>query len=62
MQFEIWTKSLADLPIDCIAVGVHDDGLERVVLRPEAGLEDVDGLLRLGVAEDAIKCGDVERD
>ena len=26
MQFEIWTKSLADLPIDCIAVGVHDDG------------------------------------
>jgi leucyl aminopeptidase len=26
MQFEIWTKSLADLPIDCVAVGVHDDG------------------------------------
>jgi hypothetical protein len=26
MQFEIWTKALAELPVDCIAVGVHDDG------------------------------------
>ena len=26
MQFEIWTKGLADLPVDCVAVGVHDDG------------------------------------
>ena len=26
MQFEIWTKALAELPIDCVAVGVHDDG------------------------------------
>ena len=26
MQFEIWTKGLAELPIDCVAVGVHDDG------------------------------------
>ena len=26
MQFEIWTKALAELSIDCVAVGVHDDG------------------------------------
>ncbi|HEV7608619.1 MAG TPA: leucyl aminopeptidase [Steroidobacteraceae bacterium] len=26
MQFEIWTKGLAELPVDCVAVGVHDDG------------------------------------
>jgi len=26
MQFEIWTKSLADLALDCVAVGVFDDG------------------------------------
>jgi len=26
MQFETWTKALAELPIDCVAVGVHDDG------------------------------------
>ena len=26
MQFEIWTKGLAELTVDCIAVGVHDDG------------------------------------
>jgi leucyl aminopeptidase len=26
MQFETWTKGLADLAIDCVAVGVHDDG------------------------------------
>jgi leucyl aminopeptidase len=32
MQFEIWTKALAELPIDCVAVGVHDDG----ELTPEA--------------------------
>ena len=32
MQFEIWTKALAELPIDCVAVGVHEDG----ELTPEA--------------------------
>ena len=26
MQFEIWTKGLAELAVDCVAVGVHDDG------------------------------------
>ena len=26
MQFETWTKSLAELAVDCVAVGVHDDG------------------------------------
>ncbi len=26
MQFETWTKALAELPVDCVAVGVHDDG------------------------------------
>ena len=26
MQFETWTKGIADLSIDCVAVGVHDDG------------------------------------
>ncbi len=26
MQFETWTKGLADLAIDCVAVGVFDDG------------------------------------
>ena len=26
MQFEIWTKALAELPVDCLAVAVHDDG------------------------------------
>jgi len=26
MQFETWTKALAELPIDCLAVGVQDDG------------------------------------
>ena len=26
MQFETWTKALAELPVDCLAVGVHDDG------------------------------------
>src|SRR5262245_58956165 len=24
--YETWTKALAELPIDCVAVGVHDDG------------------------------------
>jgi leucyl aminopeptidase len=32
MQFDTWTKALAELPIDCLAVGVHDDG----DLTPEA--------------------------
>ena len=26
MQFETWTRGLADLTTDCVAVGVHDDG------------------------------------
>jgi leucyl aminopeptidase len=26
MQFEIWTKGLSELAVDCVAVGVHDDG------------------------------------
>ena len=26
MQFETWTKALAELAVDCVAVGVHDDG------------------------------------
>ena len=26
MKFEIWTKALAELPVDCLAVAVHDDG------------------------------------
>jgi leucyl aminopeptidase len=26
MNFETWPKALAELPIDCLAVGVHDDG------------------------------------
>src|SRR6187431_1329628 len=26
MQFEIWTKALAEMPVDCLAVAVHDDG------------------------------------
>src|SRR5678815_3906565 len=32
MQFETWTKALAELPVDCVAVGVQDDG----ELTPEA--------------------------
>ena len=32
MQFDTWTKALAELPIDCVAVGVQDDG----ELTPEA--------------------------
>jgi leucyl aminopeptidase len=26
MQFEIWTKALPELTVDCVAVGVHEDG------------------------------------
>jgi len=37
MQFETWTKALAELPIDCVAVGVHDDG----ELTPEARALDL---------------------
>ncbi|HEV8444930.1 MAG TPA: leucyl aminopeptidase [Steroidobacteraceae bacterium] len=37
MQFETWTKALAELPIDCVAVGVHDDG----ELTPEARTLDL---------------------
>ena len=37
MQFETWTKGLAELSVDCIAVGVHDDG----ELTPEAKVLDL---------------------
>jgi leucyl aminopeptidase len=37
MQFETWTKALAELPIDCVAVGVQDDG----ELTPEAKTLDL---------------------
>ncbi len=37
MQFETWTKALAELPVDCIAVGVQDDG----ELTPEAKTLDL---------------------
>ena len=37
MLFETWTKALAELPIDCLAVGVHDDG----ELTPEARTIDL---------------------
>jgi leucyl aminopeptidase len=37
MQFETWTKALAELPIDCVAVGVQDDG----ELTPEAKILDL---------------------
>ena len=26
MQFDTWTKALAELPVDCVAVGVHEEG------------------------------------
>src|SRR5690348_16946490 len=26
MQFDTWTKALPELPIDCLAVGVHEEG------------------------------------
>ena len=26
MQFDTWTRALAELPVDCVAIGVHDDG------------------------------------
>jgi leucyl aminopeptidase len=32
MQFETWTKALAELPVDCLAVGIFEDG----ELTPEA--------------------------
>jgi leucyl aminopeptidase len=37
MQFETWTKALAELPVDCVAVGVQDDG----ELTPEAKILDL---------------------
>jgi len=37
MQFDTWTKALAELPIDCVAVGVQDDG----ELTPEAKALDL---------------------
>jgi len=37
MQFETWTKALAELPVDCVAVGVRDDG----ELTPEAKTLDL---------------------
>jgi len=26
MHFDTWTKALVELPVDCVAIGVHDDG------------------------------------
>jgi leucyl aminopeptidase len=43
MQFETWTKALAELPVDCIAVGVQDDG----ELTPEAKTLDLRGREKL---------------
>src|SRR5262245_37900503 len=37
MQFEIWTKALAELPVDCLAVAVQEDG----ELSPEAKALDL---------------------
>jgi leucyl aminopeptidase len=37
MQFETWTKALAELPVDCVAVGVQEDG----ELTPEAKALDL---------------------
>jgi leucyl aminopeptidase len=37
MQFDTWTNALAELPIDCVAVGVRDDG----ELTPEAKALDL---------------------
>jgi leucyl aminopeptidase len=37
MHFDIWTKALPELPIDCVAVGVHEDG----ELTPEAKILDL---------------------
>src|SRR5262245_59103277 len=37
MQFDTWTKALAELPIDCVAVGVQEDG----ELTPEAKTLDL---------------------
>ena len=37
MQFETWTKALSELAVDCVAVGVHDDG----DLTPEARALDL---------------------
>jgi leucyl aminopeptidase len=37
MQFEIWTRALAELPVDCVAVAVHEDG----ELTPEAKALDL---------------------
>ena len=37
MQFEIWTQGLAELSVDCLAVGIHDDG----ELTPEAKVLDL---------------------
>src|SRR6187399_2654555 len=37
MQFEIWTQGLAELSVDCVAVGIHDDG----ELTPEAKALDL---------------------
>jgi leucyl aminopeptidase len=37
MQFETWTKAISELAVDCVAVGVHDDG----DLTPEAKALDL---------------------
>ena len=43
MQFETWTKPLAELAVDCVAVGVFDDG----ELAAEARALDVRGREKL---------------
>ncbi|HTU64776.1 MAG TPA: leucyl aminopeptidase [Steroidobacteraceae bacterium] len=51
MNFEIWTKALPELAIDCLAVGVHEDG----VLSAEARV--LDGRSREKLSR-ALKRGD----
>ena len=50
MQFETWTKNLADLSTDCVAVGVHEDGelsAEARVLDQRTG-QKISRLLKRG--------------
>jgi leucyl aminopeptidase len=50
MQFETWTKSLADLAVDCVAIGVHDDGElpSEVRALDQRGREKLGRLLKRG--------------
>src|SRR5687767_10727002 len=50
MQFETWTKGLAELATECVAVGVHDDAelsAEAKVLDLRCG-EKISRLLKRG--------------